>query len=401
MIYDFKRKLIIYGVILAFFNCKQPYFPPVAKSNLSYLVVDGTILSGPDSTIINLSRTENVTDSAYSPNPETGATVSLAGVNNGTYPLTEITPGKYVIVGLTLSTSQQYHLKITRSNGETYQSDTLSVKYNPPIDSITYSVNNGAVHFFVSTHDPANNTRYYRWACQETWQYHSTSTSQLVYQNGNTITRTAAQRVYYCWNADQSTDILIGSSANLNQDVIYEDPILVDSVLISVYPPNIQLADPTANQKFTVEYSLLVNQFALTAGAFNYWQNLKQITEELGTIFSPEPSSELGGNMQCLTNPNEPVIGYVSACTEQNQRIYLNPSQIYGGTTPDPPLGCYTFLIVPDSINYYLSSSFVFTPLDSDVTTTGVFIGIIAAPAICGDCTMLGGSNQKPAWWPF
>jgi hypothetical protein len=401
MIYYFKRKLIIYGVILAFFNCKQPYFPPVDRTNLSYLVVDGTLVSGPDSTIINLSTTENVTDSAYSPNPEIGATVSVAGVNNGTYPLFEISPGKYVIIGMTLNTGQQYRLKITRANGEMYQSDTITLKYNPPIDSVTYTVNNGAIHFFVSTHDPANNTRYYRWNCEETWQYHSTSNSQLIFQNGATYTRNPAQQVYNCWNADQSTDILIGSSANLNQDVIFESPILVDSLLTSFYPPNIQLPISGVSQKFTVEYSLLVNQFALTADAFNYWQNLKQITEELGTIFSPEPSSELGGNMQCLTNPKEPVIGYVSACTEQNQRIFLNSSQVFTGTPIDPALGCYTFLAVPDSINYYLSSPYLYTPLDSDVTTTGVFLGIITAPAICGDCTSLGGANQKPVWWPF
>ena len=72
------------------FACRQPYNPPIAKTNLGYLVVDGTIISGQDSTIINLSRTQNINDSIYFiNNPETGAAVSVVGANGDTYSLFE------------------------------------------------------------------------------------------------------------------------------------------------------------------------------------------------------------------------------------------------------------------------------------------------------------------------
>ena len=37
--------------------CRKPYSPPITTANVNYLVVEGVINSGADSTIIKLSRT--------------------------------------------------------------------------------------------------------------------------------------------------------------------------------------------------------------------------------------------------------------------------------------------------------------------------------------------------------
>ncbi len=46
-----------YLLLFALLCCKKPYDPPAIKSNGSYLVVEGVINSGADSTTIKLSRT--------------------------------------------------------------------------------------------------------------------------------------------------------------------------------------------------------------------------------------------------------------------------------------------------------------------------------------------------------
>src|ERR1700688_5022234 len=95
-------KTILYFILgFAFFiillpACKQPYFPPVAKSNLGYLVVDGIIINGEDSTVINLSRTRNLTDSNYTISFETSALVNIVGTNYDVYALKEQGSGRYV-----------------------------------------------------------------------------------------------------------------------------------------------------------------------------------------------------------------------------------------------------------------------------------------------------------------
>ncbi|MFM1794824.1 MAG: hypothetical protein RL642_1209, partial [Bacteroidota bacterium] len=43
--------------------CKEPYFPKIVEAPNSFLVVDGMIKVGGDSTIIRLTRTRNLIDS--------------------------------------------------------------------------------------------------------------------------------------------------------------------------------------------------------------------------------------------------------------------------------------------------------------------------------------------------
>src|ERR1700722_17573378 len=355
-------------------SCRQPYFPSVAKSNLNYLVVDGTILNGADTTTITLSRTQNLTDSSYVLTGETGAQVSVIGENAETYPLIETGNGNYIAPQLNLNYNETYQLKIIRSNGNVYLSDSIPVKQTPPIDSVSWKDDSALMHFFVTTHDPSNNTRYYRWNYTETWQYRSTYFSKLIYQNGTLRERTPAENVYNCWSSANSTAILTGTSDALSQDIIYEQPILDDSLFTFLYPVNHQLILPGLSQKFTIEYSILVNQYAITEAAYAFWQNLKLNTEGLGGLFSPEPSSQIPGNIHCVTNPKQPVIGYITASTLQQKRIFINHFDLFHGSPATPEIGCYGFLAPPDSINYYFHYTQLFTPVDSAFDLLGNFI---------------------------
>jgi hypothetical protein len=69
---------------------------------------------------------------------------------------------------------------------------------------------------------------------------------------------------------------------------------------------------PIATQRLSVLYTIMVRQYGLTEAAYNFLYMMEQNSEALGTIFDPQPS-QLTGNIQCLTNPSEPVVGYVSA----------------------------------------------------------------------------------------
>jgi hypothetical protein len=395
-------KLLIAGyiIIIVMQDCRQPYFPSVAKSNLNYLVVDGIILNGADTTTITLSRTQNLTDSNYVLTGETGAQVSVIGENAEIYPLIELGNGKYIAPQLNLNYNETYRLKIITSNGNEYLSDSIPVKQTPPIDSVSWKYDTTFMHFFVTSHDPSNNTRYYRWNYVESWQYQSTYFSKLIYQNGTLRNRTPDENVYYCWSTANSTDILVGTSDKLSQDLIYEEPILDDSLYLNTYPLNHQLILPGLSQKFTIEYSLLVNQYAITESAYNFWQNLKLNTEGLGGLFSPEPSSQIPGNIHCVTNPKESVIGYITASTLQQKRIFVNHYDLFLGSAAQPEIGCMEELLPPDSIYYYLNYPTLFTPVDSAFNMAGVFIGIVAAQPYCADCEANGGINVKPLYWP-
>src|SRR5580704_2286044 len=154
------RNILILLIIANLVCCKQAYLPPVAKSNLGYLVVDGIIISGQDSTVISLSRTQNIADTIYTINPEPGALVSVIGQNGESFPLAEQTSGRYVTDHLDLNNNETYQLKIITANGNQYLSDSIPVKQTPLIDSVFWTEDSIGVSIYLNTHDPTNNTRY-------------------------------------------------------------------------------------------------------------------------------------------------------------------------------------------------------------------------------------------------
>jgi hypothetical protein len=391
--------MIIYGFVSRYFQivlgcvlfvlicpaCKQPYLPPVAKSNLGYLVVDGIIINGQDSTIITLSRTENITDTVYVPIPETGALVTVVGQSNDSYVLNEQPGGRYVTDQLSLNNAETYQLKIITSNGKQYLSDPVPVKQTPPIDSIYWRQDSLGVSLSLSTHDPSNNTKYYRWDYTETWIYHSSEESIADWTNNQIVLRDSTTQIYNCWGSDMSTVILIASSANLSQDVINLFPLTTI---------------PHGSEKLNFLYSILVNQYAITSDEYDYLQTTKSYTEELGGLFDPQPS-QIEGNIHCLTNPAEPVLGFINVSSLSSSRIFISYRSIL------PGWGYVPYYSTDSCVNTFIPYSDLNTYLPPTGPRNYVFIGqttignlYIVAPIFCGDCRIHGGTNIKPSFWP-
>ncbi|MEO6850410.1 MAG: DUF4249 domain-containing protein, partial [Mucilaginibacter sp.] len=310
--------LIIGAVSLINVRCRQPYVLPVSAVNSNYLVVEGMINNSP---VIKLSRTVRLSDTV-SVKPETGASVSVESQSPGgssgvTTILTDNGSGNYSLGAgsLALNQANLYRLRIVTSNGKNYISDFVPVKNSPPVDSISYEVKSNGIQIYSASHDPANNTRYYRWDYNETWIIQSKypSTEVVVHTPKDTIiTRPYEDFIFSCWQSDASTGIILNSSAKLTQDVIVHNPVTFIS---------------SSSEKLGHEYSILVNQYALTADAYNYWQNLKKNTEQLGSIFDAQPS-EIKGNINSVNNPSEPVLGYISAGLPSQTRIFIGNSQV-------------------------------------------------------------------------
>src|SRR5262249_4563813 len=137
----------------------------------------------------------------------------------------------YTSPQLSLDPGQTYRLKITTNNGSQYQSDAVSPQIARPIDSLTWKQDDstGNVIVSVNTHDPANNSHYYRWFYNETWEYHAPLQSELQLINGQIFfaidSITEQYLIYYCWRSDYSTDIVLGNTTSLGQDRVSQQPI--------------------------------------------------------------------------------------------------------------------------------------------------------------------------------
>jgi hypothetical protein len=370
------KKYLIICVVLNFGGCKEVYIPPAIAANNNFLVVDGFINDGQDSTIVRLSRSRNLIDTVL-PIPELNAQVTVEGQGSEIYPLNEVGNGEYGIDQLNLNINQLYRIRITTNTGEQYLSDFVPVKPTPPIDSINWIRQDDGVHIFVNTHDPTNNTKYYRWEYSETWEYHSEYESYFQYINKQIVPRDPNKHVVVCWSTQKGTNILIASSANLRQDLIYESPMLVI---------------PQASDKISVEYSISVKQFALTKEAFEYWQNLKKSTEQVGGLFDAQPF-QITGNIHSVTNPNEPVLGYISASSAESKRIFITNREVlpwFRYTT------CVLRSVSSDSSDFYFGGE-GYIPINVLPQPKPGFWGALGD---CGDCTFRGGTLVKPSFWP-
>jgi len=220
--------------------------------------------------------------------------------------------------------------------------------------------------------------------------------SHIYYKDQGVTFRPFDSSIYICYKHPKpSNSIFISSSSKLAQDVIYQSPLgYVDA----------------STGKISHVYSLHVKQYALSADAFNYWANLKKNTEQLGSIFDAQPSTS-GGNVYCITNPKEPVIGFISVSTVKIKRIFVMGRDMLfyvPATVPPPnPDDCVAKVIYLQPANSFnLRIEQVLANGDSTLikdhinAITHRMDGYVYETTICVDCRVLGGTNIKPLYWP-
>jgi hypothetical protein len=405
------------SMFLFAYGCKKFYAPPYIASPGSYLVVDGTINAGPGQTIIRLSKTVNLSN-ATTYNPVLHAIINIESETGESYPVMEAGGGKYVSATLSLDYTRQYRLHIKTEDAHEYLSDLVAVTNSPPIDSVNFAVKNNGIQLYVSTHDGQNNSRYYRWEYEETWVLHSGFYS-LYRSNGDTVTERdlANDQIYECWKSDTSTAITLATSNGLSQNVISRAPV----TLVGSESPKLDGKRSSVfiqKQPETNAYSILMKQYALTGKAYAYWVNLKKNTQDIGRLFDPTPS-EIRGNIHSLTDPNEPVLGYISAGTMTTRRFFIKNGDIPTQWTLNSPYeGCHLDSLYLDTLikgnilrtnqentafnlNRGTRTDVLQIPVQAIYDPQkGFIIGHSGTSPYCADCTMIG-TNKTPSFWVF
>ena len=367
------QQLLGWLFILLMGGCVDPYRPPEITAPASYLVVDGFLdVAAGAVTTFKLSRSQNLTD-AKAPTLETKATVTIESSRNLKYSLKEVTNGVYSYTGVPSQTGETFRLRIKTSRGVEYLSDMVAFKASPAIDQVNWKAENDGVRIYVDTHDAAGKTRNYRWEYEETWEFYSAWFSSYEVKNKQIIQR--QNDIFTCWNGEKSRNILINSSAKLSEDVIHQMPL--------TYIPGYSI-------KIGSRYSILVKQYALTQDAYQYWEQLGKTTESIGTLFDPQPT-QVTGNIQNLTNPGEPALGYFSAGTVTTKRMFIRRMELPYWPTKTGYEDCVKdTLTAKELIDNKYPGQIPVIDLPDGTYETG--------QEICVDCR-LRGTNVKPSFW--
>jgi hypothetical protein len=362
--------------------CITPFEPAYLSESGGILVVEGMILEG-SATVVRLSRSKApdaegedyryVTDAAVYVLCSDGTEIPLRwnGVKGEYVPASAIDFKDGVTCALEI-----------RADGKQYRSDDLMPLQTPPIEALSYITRNDGTEteIRISTRDQEGKTAYYRWTYEEDWEIRAEYVALLRYDPERMLVveqslETGNNR-YYCWGRDVSNTVILGNARNM------EGGVIKDQVLL-------QLKQEDAGSRFSYLYSIHVKQYAVSREAYEYFDNMRRNTQNTGSIFSPIPS-ELRGNIHCLTDPEEYVIGYIPATTEESDRLYIHASDIPGMI---PRYYCSEIISAKSLMEVYQDGYGISA---RNTAETYSF-----RPVRCVDCTTHEhATKNKPAFWP-
>jgi hypothetical protein len=311
-----------------------------------------------------------VTDALVQISDDTGNSYTLGELGNGNY-ITDTSSFRGVI-------GRSYILHVTlpvRNSLISYESFPAEMKPVPPIDSIWYEKTviqprtendpliNGC-RIFLATHDPENNCKFYRWDFKETWIL------RLLWPVDNMT----------CWITENSGTINIKSTDALSEPAIEKQQV--------TYIDN-------QTDRLSREYSILVNQYSLNEEEFTYWDKLQKITQHVGGLYDIIPST-IQSNMQCVTIPDQLVLGYFCVSAISTKRIFIKGDfkgivNRYAKCVSDT-----AWTDDPALIQYYGVSVWPLLVRHPSFGVSGMTI--LTNDRGCADCTVRG-SITKPDYW--
>jgi hypothetical protein len=258
-----------------------------------------------------------------------------------------------------------------RINNMNYETDYIEMKPVPPVNSLYYEkvvitaskdirdVEEGC-RIYADSYDPSGECLFFRWDYTETWEYH--------------IPYTVTNRI--CWITNRSREILIKNTSQYNQAMVSKYPILFIT---------------NKNDRLKVKYSILVNQYSLAEPEYDFWEKVRNITQNVGSLYDITPMA-IPSNIRCTTNPDERVNGYFSVSAVTQKRLFIREK----------------FLGLPHFYTYCATDTIYGSLREEGLNTTYWVIEdyanevpswwVITEFRECADCTTEG-TKVKPSFW--
>lgn len=362
-------------------GCITPYEPDIEWNN-DLLVIEGVILA-PYGTRIHINRANESFSSSYYPEQTTRKAVVTLISDSGTTVATAQNSGggSYMITdSISFKPGEKYAIHIAM-DGKEYQSEFVEPQITPEIDEVNFLYKEQEeVGIRVSTHnDNPSGSRYYRWRYKEDWEIVSDYFAQYTWSAEKGVIKLnqfGPNNLHYCWSSNTSYRILLGKSNDLTENRIKNHTIL------KLGP---------GNNRFSYLYSILVTQQTLDRKAYEYFDNIRKNVEQTGGLFAPQPT-EIRGNITCLDNPDEIIIGYIYATTETSRRLYIKAEEVPGMND------IYDCREQPSFHEGMLQLAYgQGLAILKLADTPGSYVCINRR---CVDCTSRGGTKNKPDFWP-
>jgi hypothetical protein len=330
-------------IFLFFGSCIDPLQIPFSPSDLR-LVVDGMITNEPGPYQVKLVYSSNLENSLRLPEPVSGATVSIVSSINETEYLSEISPGIYQssIGGIHGQPGVSYFLKIVAASGE-YQSETQTLVSAGSIDDVFFefspneiinqdgSETMDAFKIYINSRGIAGNPNLYRWRWTGVFKVRSFPElytiggpndvipltpvpwpcSGYVYQD-KILKKISECECCTCWSYNYCTSALVSD----NRFLIGNEFRKIEMGDIGITPMN-----------FYERYYIEVEQLSVSEKIYDFWRLVESQQKALGSLFQLNAVRVLG-NIKCISDPKEVVLGIFAVSGVTKKSIYINPEDV-------------------------------------------------------------------------
>ncbi|MDZ7740379.1 MAG: DUF4249 domain-containing protein [Bacteroidota bacterium] len=374
-----RKPINIFVLLLVCFSCIDEY-PLDIRSYENLLVIDGMITNQPGPYTVRLSRSASIDYPVF--DPVINAKIIIEDNHGNNEQLTEIDDGIYATApdGMQGVSDRSYRLKLELADGTKYESPYQRMNGSVGIDSVYAKIEYRETsdpdydlvgyQFYLNSSPSVNDTVYYLWQLEETWEFNSDFTLDYIYE-GTISPSGNPYKFYTCWTTKKIPEINCFSTLNQASPQVADYPLTYVS---------------TQSKRLSIRYSLLTRQLTISKEAYKFWNDVKQQISDNELLFDQQPF-QIRGNLHNVNEPDEPVMGYFTVAGTSEKRIFVNRPLFVDFDYPVcfPETDLRKLAYTPPR----------YWPIYLVDTKDGMAIG----EKSCFDCRMHDGSLEKPEFW--
>ncbi|MBN2638504.1 MAG: DUF4249 domain-containing protein [Bacteroidales bacterium] len=367
-------------------SCIDSYTPKIDANDISKYVVIGEVNNNQTEQTVTISLTSSANDPKYI--PVIGCSVNIEDKNGNVFNFIDQGNGEYSgdIDQSFMTPGSSFKLNIKTPDGETIESDYDQMNPVANIDTIYYKIKDQlgitpgdiihGIQFYLNVKDIPNESKYFKWNVYETWEYHTKYPVEWYYDGTMHHVFPPDSSKMICWRTLKVPEIYTLNSSNVSGNTYNSFPINFVS---------------NRTNKLAIEYSLLVEQEALSKEAYEFWDKMRINISNSGGLYESQPML-IQGNIHNVTNPAKEVLGFFSAVCSVSKRIFVNNVQIQLNYTD---YCSFDTLKIP--LRYIQPYEYPVYFMPDGYNNRPSFV---IYRGECVDCLLFGGTNVKPSYWP-
>ena len=364
------------------YSCVSPYEADI-ENEPQLISIEASLIKGEPEQTVKVSITASLNSSTFI--PVRGCDVSLIDEFDNAWHYRDLTGGIYrtSVPDEELIHGRHYKIRVITTDGNVYESDYEMLNPGIELDSLYYDIEDKVdnisgesytgIQFFLDVKAGEDESRYFRWRIDETYEYTSFAPISYFYLDDTHTPNLPADpwAVYRCWQGGEISGLFQSSTMNLYQNEKKRIHLNYVSAL---------------TERLRIKYSLQVKQYTLSEDAYNYFEQNRLATEDADGLYTRQPRQPIT-NIVNVDDESERVLGYFWVSTQTSQRIFV--SRIDEMEVLAEECAYWEYSDLEDGEGPFPIYLF------DDKNSGKLYV----SSRDCFDCTRRGGSNTIPDYW--